>query len=138
MACCVMLQVAPLCKEAYCNSNGVAFLMNHLSAYCSSSVSIGTTGHSGLITPSSSVEPALRLLQRLVTADKSLSSAFIEAGVVSVLLQLLLAPGAADAEPARAGVLLVLAELCETVGSDCREQLRQADAVGLLMKECQE
>lgn len=84
----------------------------------------------------SSLQPALQLLQRLVGNDATMATAFADSGAVPVLLQLLQAP-VCDAESTRVGVLLVLAEMCEAGGSTCRDQLRQADGVGLLLKECQ-
>lgn len=161
------VQVAPLCKPDFCSCNGVAILVRHL-ANCYGNPAVATYSsagsesqgaamspgrtlismqQTGFTTGSSTlarrnggniIEPALRLVQRLVTGDTGMASAFADAGILPVLLQLLQSPVCDDIEAVRAGVLLVLAELCEAGGSSCREQLRQADGVGVLLKECQE
>lgn len=87
---------------------------------------------------SSSIEPALRLLQRLVTGDAHMAEAFADQELIPALLQLLHAPICAEALGAKQGVLLALAEMCGAGGSNCTTKLRQAEGVGLLLKECQE
>jgi hypothetical protein len=87
---------------------------------------------------SSSIEPALRLLQRLVAGDSVMAEALAEQGLVLALLQLLQAPVVGDAAAARQGLLLVLSDMCEAGGKGCTSRLRKADGVGLLLKECQE
>lgn len=87
---------------------------------------------------SSSIEPALRLLQRLVAGDAAMAEALAEQGLVGALLQLLQAPVCGDAAAARQGLLLVLADMCEAGGRGVTSKVRQADGVGLLLKECQE
>ncbi|WIA12689.1 hypothetical protein OEZ85_006330 [Tetradesmus obliquus] len=87
---------------------------------------------------SSSIEPALRLLQRLVAGDAAMAEALAEQGLVGALLQLLQAPVCGDAGAARQGLLLVLAEMCEAGGRGVTSKVRQADGVGLLLKECQD
>jgi hypothetical protein len=87
---------------------------------------------------SSSIEPALRLLQRLVAGDAAMAEALAEQGLVLALLQLLQQPVCGDAASARQEVLLVLADLCEAGGSGCTSRVRKADGVELLLKEYQE
>lgn len=87
---------------------------------------------------SHSIEPALRLLQRVVAADAAMATAFADAGVLPVLFQLLQSPVCADVLSVRVGVLLALAELCDAAGNSCRDQLRLIEGVGVLLKDCQE
>ncbi|KAF8067169.1 Cfap69 [Scenedesmus sp. PABB004] len=87
---------------------------------------------------SRSVELALRLATRLVAGDAALAAACADAGAVPVLLELLRLPMCADAAAAKAGTLLLLAELCAAGGRGCWTRLRDADGVGLLLHACAE
>eukprot|EP00878_Enallax_costatus_P043951 GHUV01052074.1.p1 GENE.GHUV01052074.1~~GHUV01052074.1.p1 ORF type:complete len:649 (+),score=280.21 GHUV01052074.1:426-2372(+) len=163
----VLQQVAPLSKDEFRSCGGVNTLIRHTAnSYMEGSISMYASSGSGSraapgspsghtqaslqqsLAPigtstsakrsSSSIEPALRLLQRVVAADAAMATALVEAGVLPVLLQLLQSPVCYDVEAVRVGVLLLLAELCDAAGSSCRDQLRQIEGVGLLLKECQE
>jgi hypothetical protein len=66
-----------------------------------------------------------------------MAGAALEHGTVPALLQLLQAPAAATLTAVRQGVLLCLSEVCSAGGRAGMTAVRQAEGVGLLLKECQ-